>query len=200
MTDILCVPSHTLSNVQNGADLKEVISNNYTVLERNRAETDENYRQIIPYVVFYDNRPTRGSYLVYRRSGSESRLHQHWSMGFGGHVDVKPPIQDPWKETYIAALREVDEELCCGGFGVRSTIRHAFDNPAEKIIPIILHDTPVDRVHVGLGILCFVPIEDLLGFSLRGDEGRDLEVRSAYVEAPNFESWSWYMMRSILWL
>lgn len=49
-------------------------------------EDDPSYRQIIPYISFMQN----DKMFVYERSpkGNEERLHDAWSCGIGGHVDL----------------------------------------------------------------------------------------------------------------
>lgn len=52
-------------------------------VERVHAEQDETHKQWIPYAVITCN----GSIACYPRRGSETRLHDYWSCGFGGHVE-----------------------------------------------------------------------------------------------------------------
>lgn len=52
-------------------------------LERAKAETDTSVLQIIPYVSVMVG---QGRVLTYRRAGSEDRLRDYYSIGFGGHV------------------------------------------------------------------------------------------------------------------
>lgn len=51
--------------------------------QRPEVETQKEYLQIIPYVTLFTG---IGKVLAYRRSGSEGRLHDYYSIGFGGHI------------------------------------------------------------------------------------------------------------------
>src|SRR4051794_32977075 len=52
---------------------------------RDEAETDPEWKQVIPYLVLRD----RGSLFLMRRTraGSDARLHERYSIGIGGHVN-----------------------------------------------------------------------------------------------------------------
>ena len=53
-------------------------------IEKKLAERDEDYKQIIPYIVIL-NKENR--IALYKRKGNEERLHGLWSAGFGGHIE-----------------------------------------------------------------------------------------------------------------
>ncbi|MBS3950119.1 MAG: NUDIX domain-containing protein [Peptococcaceae bacterium] len=82
-------------------------------LERNLAEGDPRYRQLIPYVVVLQS----GLVLTMQRlkAQSESRLHMKLSCGVGGHIN---PCDGPMDEVVImrAATREVEEEVYIQNF------------------------------------------------------------------------------------
>lgn len=72
---------------------------------RPEMETDPKFKQPIPYAVVYDVATRK--VLAYRRGkgGEERRLHDKWSIGFGGHVE-------PSDRTILSCLwRELNEEL-----------------------------------------------------------------------------------------
>lgn len=95
---------------------------------RSLCETNEKYRQLIPYCAVQVN----GKFLVYRRKGNEDRLHGLSSFGIGGHIAGNESIVDGmWRE-----LRE-EAGVC----------RHVSSMYLGKIC---LSDTPVNRVHLGL--------------------------------------------------
>lgn len=137
-----------------------------SVLDRNMAETNVNYRHIIPYVaVKFQNQ-----LAVYPRTGSEKRLHALFSIGFGGHVDVKDVVlSTPHNEksmfsTYIKKTSNID---------VVATIRKALDREMLEEIgltveyikqfePIILNSTAVDSVHLGVPYLTIVSAKKML--------------------------------------
>lgn len=74
-------------------------------------ETDAAYKQLIPYIILH----SKDQVFRYRRTqkGGESRLHDLYSIGVGGHInpedgmDAAPSSQ--WLEQ--AALRELNEEM-----------------------------------------------------------------------------------------
>ena len=81
-------------------------------LLRKDAETDPGYKQIIPYILIQTKDSTKTA--VYRRNGSEKRLHDLWSAGIGGHINPEDKkTEEVSFETILAQgmARELDEEL-----------------------------------------------------------------------------------------
>lgn len=74
---------------------------------RRDVETDDRFKQLIPYVVF----GCAGRYFGYQRGsqGTEQRLRAQWSLGLGGHISEDDRTNaDP----YTAGLeRELGEEV-----------------------------------------------------------------------------------------
>jgi predicted NUDIX family phosphoesterase len=64
-------------------------------------ETDPGYKQIIPYLVLRDG---ADFFLMRRtRAGGDARLHDHWSIGVGGHLNpgdegVDGGLRREWRE------------------------------------------------------------------------------------------------------
>lgn len=117
---------------------------NIAIVQREMAETNPNFKQLIPYVML---RNPKGEYLQYKRLGAsgEKRLVGKTSIGFGGHIDAldvrydHEGAVDLMETVGIAASRELREEL---------DIVYPL---VDKAIGFILDDsTPVGRVHVGL--------------------------------------------------
>jgi predicted NUDIX family phosphoesterase len=107
-------------------------------IERSEAETNNAYKQIIPYVVV---RQSMGRILCYPRHGAESRLHGLISCGIGGHIDIHD-VQDTFEKTVITGMiRELREELA----GFR-------EDQIDLVYNGIIHeaDTDVGQVHLGL--------------------------------------------------
>ncbi|HVJ81830.1 MAG TPA: phosphoesterase, partial [Planctomycetia bacterium] len=76
-------------------------------LPRAEAELDPSFKQLVPYAVLRAG----NAVFTYRRgkAGSESRLHDLWSIGIGGHVN--PEDGPPAAAACLAALeREIAEE------------------------------------------------------------------------------------------
>lgn len=111
---------------------------------REHIEGDENFRQLLPYVLVYG--PNEGSVLGYNRPGKgegESRLQGAFSIGFGGHVEIKDWDVDSSVGMILSlcADRELAEEL-----GEDSC--HLVPNFPSAIL--IDNTNPVGRVHLGL--------------------------------------------------
>ncbi|HAZ63082.1 MAG TPA: hypothetical protein DCZ72_05660 [Armatimonadetes bacterium] len=115
---------------------------------RAEAETNEAWRQVIPYVLL---RAANGTYFTYRRlpASGESRLVGRHSLGVGGHLNDEfgaerysydANILRP--NTFAAGVqRELDEELVWPADAPRGTL--------SLMGFLALSETPVDRVHVG---------------------------------------------------
>lgn len=111
-----------------GAILKKAI-----YMDRDIAEQDTCFKQIIPYVLIKHE----GSFLLLERlkGQSEARLHSKLSLGLGGHInpsDHGDPIMG-------GLLREVNEEV-------------ALDYDESPVAIGVINDdtTDVGRVHLGL--------------------------------------------------
>ncbi|HCY87720.1 MAG TPA: phosphoesterase [Desulfobacteraceae bacterium] len=108
--------------------------------DRPEAEQDKNKKQIIPYILLQtqDGKKT----AVYNRKGSETRLHDLWSVGIGGHINPEDNAgpEDKFEDILVSGMtRELDEEL----------IRRPASDPIE-FCGIINEDiTPVGSVHLG---------------------------------------------------
>ncbi len=93
-------------------------------------EADPSFKQVIPYLVLRD----RDRYFLMRRTraGGDARLHDHWSIGVGGHLN-------PGDEDLDGGLRrEWSEELVADFV------------PDFRFIGLLNDDTtPVGQVHLG---------------------------------------------------
>lgn len=77
-------------------------------IERPLAEKDFNYKQIIPYVVINNS---DGKIACYRRHGSEKRLTELYSCGFGGHIEECDKGENVMQTIKKGMLRELSEEI-----------------------------------------------------------------------------------------
>jgi len=106
---------------------------------RHLMEEDESYKQIIPYVVVKDE---MGRILTYRRSskGGEGRLHDKFSIGVGGHLDLEAEHLGGIETYFLGMVRELKEEI---GIDV---------NPEDFQIAFTIYDpsNEVGRVHFGI--------------------------------------------------
>jgi predicted NUDIX family phosphoesterase len=87
-----------------------IILDNIQWIDRNTAETDSTFKQIIPYIlVYYDNK-----LVVYQRKDyTEKRLLNLYSIGVGGHIAPEDyASNDKLSEIIIkSANREISEEF-----------------------------------------------------------------------------------------
>ncbi|MEA2518175.1 MAG: hypothetical protein QOF49_255 [Chloroflexota bacterium] len=116
------------------AALAELIRRHGAFRPRSQMEIDPAWKQVIPYPVLRDG---DGWFLMKRtRAGSDSRLHDRWSIGVGGHVNPDDGALDGSLTT--ALRREWDEELDVDFV------------PELRFVGLLNDDsTPVGRVHLG---------------------------------------------------
>lgn len=126
---------------------------------RGDAETNEKFRQVIPYVVV--SRTTLdGSkeYVSYVRAkgGGESRLHSKVSIGIGGHMEQfdKDFRDSMWREVALEEIifKRGDQTLRMDEMGLTPHHMH-------YVGMISMDTTPVDRVHVGAVFVVNIPGE-----------------------------------------
>jgi predicted NUDIX family phosphoesterase len=106
-------------------------------------ETNENFKQIIPYVLLSFD----GKIALYQRTkkGGENRLHNMHSIGFGGHIDAFDLAYDEDgtinldKTIETSAQREIDEELIVSNIVSKKHLGYIYDG-----------SNPVGRVHIGV--------------------------------------------------
>jgi len=124
---ILCVPTERAA-----AYKVETGYHDHCWLDRDDAEKNPKFRQVIPYIVVHN--PITGQILSYVRSGNEDRLIGRLSIGFGGHVDFPETVED-------ALARELREEI---GINVEDANLSA---PAGVIVS---GQSEVNSVHMGV--------------------------------------------------
>lgn len=116
---------------------------NLSYMDRDIAEKNFNYKQIIPYCIF-----TKGELVfVYERSksGSETRLHNLLSIGVGGHIN--PCDGNNVEAVNSACKREIMEEV--------SFLTE------EQITPIALINDDSDEVNsVHFGVVYHIKLRD----------------------------------------
>jgi predicted NUDIX family phosphoesterase len=79
-------------------------------MDRVRMERNPEFKQIIPYTLVRYN----GKFLAYKRSktGGEGRLHNKWSIGFGGHINPEDDASGSLQAAIgMCMAREMTEEL-----------------------------------------------------------------------------------------
>jgi predicted NUDIX family phosphoesterase len=115
--------------------LSDLISRVGVFRSRVLVETDESWKQVIPYVILRDG--PRWFLMRRTRAGSDARLHERYSIGVGGHVNPEDGALDG--NLTGALRREWFEEL-------------AVDFVPEFACVGLLNDdtTEVGRVHLGV--------------------------------------------------
>jgi predicted NUDIX family phosphoesterase len=166
-------------------------------IDRGDAETNTDYKQLIPYVLVM----CQGSVFQYYRSseGNEERLHHTYSVGLGGHVNPcdSESSNDEIILTYLEGLvRELREET-----GLIISLSMA----AKSFVGLVNDDeNPVGKVH--LGVVHVVEVEPAQASELLKNCERTLE-RPAFVPLENFkkiqhlgelETWSSMIIKHML--
>lgn len=90
-------------------ELKHWDGDNHLFRCRRDIENDFSLKQIIPYVLVFNE---NDEILIYQRHGTEERLHNLWSLGIGGHVNSEDGNASDFTATLIYGMkRECKEEL-----------------------------------------------------------------------------------------
>ena len=144
--DVLVVPNSLLKDIVNTKkrhlismkkdDVFRFVLNNYSFMERQEAEYNYNYKQVIPYIIINFGE----DFLLLKRTKkqTEKRLHDKYSLGIGGHIN--PSVSDKYENIFMEGLyKELNEEIFCPNL-------NDFDFKG------ILYDdsTNVSMVHLGL--------------------------------------------------
>lgn len=160
------------------SDLIGAIGRLAVFLDRPLAEQDPSHKQIIPYFSV-----VRGDrVLAYRRTtkAGESRLHNKFSIGFGGHINDGDVSGAARTNLILTALvRELNEEVYLPGIQRVSIVGFINDD-----------SNPVGQVH--LGVACVV---ELANDHFSVNEPDLIEAawyRPEEIErlAPSLETWS----------
>lgn len=146
-------------------------------MPRYLAETNEEYVQIIPYVVV----ASKGRILSYQRSsgGGEDRLYGKYSIGIGGHLDFVEG-ESPITCMQNGMAREMKEEL-------------GLDSEMSDYAPLgTLYDPSdaVGRVHFGLVYGLEVPDLDITSGELDILINRQLLTLGEMGDYNQYEEWS----------
>lgn len=158
---------------ENAEQLISHIVRHSVFLPRQKLETDTNYKQIIPYLVFSHQDEL---FLMRRRkTSSERRLQSLYSFGIGGHTrreDVTSESPCQW------GMREFNEEVCYAG------------TYKERLLGLINDDTnDVGQVHLGVVYLLEGNSKDI---AIRDEhaEGSLLSIAECGFFYDKMETWS----------
>jgi len=147
MVNILVVPTKDYLDQkdQSSFSIKDFINRYGTYIERDKAETDPTYLQIIPYIVLKQN----DLIFAYTRlkKTNETRLHDKKSIGIGGHVDWQSSYATLWSQVELGAYAELFEEMNIEPIETFLKIEHTNQciyDPSNE----------VGRVHLGILYTC----------------------------------------------
>jgi len=132
-------------------------------IARSEAEADPVYKQLIPYVLLQtiDGLHTG----CYRRSGTEQRLHDFWSVGIGGHINQNDCGTGEHSLSTIVKNgmeREMSEEFCSSQEESHTVFLGVINEEITAVGHV--HLGLVYRVHIG-DIAGIVPGEELDAFT-----------------------------------
>jgi len=148
-----------------------------TYLNRNDAEQDKRYKQLIPYVLLICN----DRLLRYRRGrgGEETRLHGLYSVGIGGHISEEDHgLFSKGVGYQEGMMREVREEV-------------AIEQVNEAAVAVINDDsTDVGYVHFGVVHIMQVANEAAAGRRSGIVSPEFIPIVDAVKNASSYESWS----------
>jgi predicted NUDIX family phosphoesterase len=155
-------------------------------MDRGEAETNPNFKQLIPYCVIMND----ALFFAYQRGskGGETRLHTKWSIGVGGHINPGDTDGDSYQR---ALERELNEEVYLqpGDIDYTRLVGMLYDDSNE-----------VGRVHFGM-VHLVVLNESNMTIRLK-DTAPELEygvwmTASELVnEVDKFETWSQLIIKS----
>lgn len=158
----------------------------YEFRDRDEVENDPSFQQVIPYVMIMPA-GTPLSIVTYRRGkgGGESRLHDLWSIGFGGHITPEDVGESKCLMDVLenAFYRELKEEL-----SIESKDLLSYLTIYEQISS---DQTDVDKVHLGVIIIATVH-KDMLDTKI-AESGVIEDVKIQRVDEINLdelETWS----------
>lgn len=202
---VLCVPRKNLgheafleNSVGSTALLISSLPNEFGFLPRSFADSNEKssltvgkeFPQILCYVQLVNH---KGEYLIYQRKGTEKRLNGLWSIGVGGHVDIKDmgPNSTLNSLLYLGTLRELWEELSIDAKDIKGLATITDFNAIPKNL-IVSNKDDVSSVHVGVSFT--IQLGKFQDVSLSPEEFIDYqwltkeEIKNLHHE--DFEEWS----------
>jgi predicted NUDIX family phosphoesterase len=152
---------------------------NNSFQSRALAETNPNFKQIIPYVVITDGKNIL--HYVRGKKAGEQRLVAKGSIGIGGHINNEDHslFADGLQAFQDAVEREVGEEL---------SVQGAFD---AKPVGLIKDDsTEVGRVHFGIVHLLFRTPEQVKKNEQAITQVEFVSIEELKAKRGQMESWS----------
>lgn len=172
------------------AVLAEVLNaNSLRFIDRESAEQDPSWKQVIPYCVL----ESEGKILAYQRTkkGGESRLHDKWSIGIGGHINPIDGESNDANAYSRAFARELEEEVGLPQFHENSEILYT-----DEIVALIYDPSnEVGQVHFGVVHRVQLHNNPVLKYS---DPALDKGswVKASEAKTQDYENWSKLVLES----
>jgi predicted NUDIX family phosphoesterase len=143
--------SNLKNSVAHLGDEIDLAKCSYFLLSRPLCETQIEYRQLIPYITLV-NIDTREVYMYKRgQSGDETRLHDLWSLGLGGHIEDEVTEDKAVYDILVdTTAREIEEEV--GYIFDNDELNHIYASVKLDSFFINNEVPDVDKVHLGI---CF---------------------------------------------
>lgn len=168
-----------------GSEIFEWIDHNKVFLDRSEAEENDDYKQIIPYcAITFEN-----SILLVKRTKkqSESRLHNMFSLGIGGHINESDLDEKNGPRIIHEALyRELFEELDIDENQISEVTFFGFINDDLS---------KVGRVHLGLFFEIKVDVDSISIREKQKMHGQFYELSSLNDFYEKMETWSQIVFR-----
>jgi predicted NUDIX family phosphoesterase len=158
-------------------------------IPRSLCETDEAYRQVIPYIV--GNSMEEGVFTYIRSArGGEPRLHARRSLGIGGHISTEDAGGEGGRKGFMAGMRrEIKEEILYEKKDSNLQWYGIINDPADD----------VGRVH--LGIVGFLHVKHGPILPAPGNDHFEECKCMSYSElimCEDWENWSRYVRDAIV--
>ncbi len=163
------------------ADIMSAIAAHGFFMDRSLAESDEQFKQIIPYFVFHKDEKL---FLMQRAAAAnEARLASKLTLGIGGHIRAEDLTKS--NAVFEWGLREFCEEVCYHG------------SLQAELLGFINDDTnAVGRVHLGVVYLVHGDSDDI---AIRTElaAGELVEFSACQSQLERMESWSSLVMQRL---
>jgi predicted NUDIX family phosphoesterase len=157
--------------------------------DREEAETDETFKQVIPYCVLRWGK----HYLAYQRTkkGQEVRLHDKWSLGVGGHINPQDGETGSPEMYGQSVRRELFEEV---------GLDRVYPEDIGGSIGLLYDDSnQVGRVHFGVVHLVDIAPRASLTFGDNALSSSEWFMLPELVQMSNFfENWSQLVIQHLL--
>jgi len=158
---------------------------------RGDMEQDDNFKQLIPYVLFrFVDADGIPRLFQYKRGGGqgETRLHAKRSVGIGGHIstidrDEAGTAHDVYRE---GMQRELDEEVLIEAKFTQACVGLINDD-----------ETPVGKVH--LGVVHLFEVDSLKVFPREEDilDASFQPISELLTQLDQFETWSQIVVKAL---